>query len=112
MNSKISYYDTAFLQFNNTITSIYNELSNDINDKYQIMNKRKLSKVSGVLSNYFKLAIENANYELKLTNSIEISFGFESSIGVGLDVGMEDNSIFINAYGEVSLTISGECIFF
>ena len=46
LNSKISYYDTAFLQFNLTITSIYYELSNIINDKYQIMNKRKLSEVN------------------------------------------------------------------
>ena len=46
LNSTISYYDTAFLQLNNTITSIYNELSNNINDKYQIISKRKLSEVN------------------------------------------------------------------
>ena len=46
LNSTISYYYPAFLQLNNTITSIYYKLSNNIKDKYQIMNKRKLSEVN------------------------------------------------------------------
>ena len=109
LNSKISYYDTAFLQFNLTITSIYYELSNIINDKYQIISKRKLSEVNSY--NYDLLSV-NVTIEVKLSTSLAISLGFNSSVSFGLDVGMEDNSIFINAYGEVSLTISGEVYLF
>ena len=54
----------------------------------------------------------NVTIEVKLSTSLAISFGFNSSVSFGLDVGMEDNSIFINAYGEVSLTISGEVYLF
>ena len=109
LNSKISYYDTAFLQFNNTITSIYNELSNDINDKYQITDKTKLS---AVMSLYYELLHQNITVEVKLTSFLAISFGFDFSVSFGLDVGMEGSSIFIDAYGEASLTISGEVYLF
>ena len=54
----------------------------------------------------------NVTIEVKLSTSLAISLGFNSSVSFGLDVGMEDNSIFINAYGEVSLTISGEVYLF
>ena len=94
LNSKISYYDTAFLQFNNTITSIYYELSNNIKDKYQIMNKRKLSEVT---SFDYELLRVYVTIEVKLSTSLAISLGFNSSVSFGLNVGMEDNSIFINA---------------
>jgi hypothetical protein len=109
LNSKISYYDTPFLQLNNTITSIYNELSNIINSKYQIMEQTKLS---AVMSFKYELLSEKKEIEVKLSTSLAISLGFNGSVSFGLDVGMEDNSIFINAYGEVSLTISGEVYLF
>ena len=109
MNSKISYYDTAFLQFNLTITSIYYELSNIINDKYQITDETKLNPV---ISFYYELLHLNETIEVKLSSCLAISLGFDFSVSFGLDVGMEDNSIFINAYGEVSLTISGEVYLF
>ena len=95
MNSTKSYYDTAFLQFNNTITSIYNELSNNIKDKYQIMNKRKLGVV---MSFYYELLHKNFSYDVNFKSTpFAISLGLNFSVSFGLNVGMEDNSIFINA---------------
>ncbi len=45
---------------------------------------------------------------MKLSTSLAISLGFDLSLSLGLDIGMEDRSIFMNAYGEASLTILGE----
>ena len=107
MNSTISYYDTAFLQLNNTITSIYNELSNIINDKYQIIDQIKLS---AVMSFYYELLHLNATIDVPLSPPLPLvlSIGFNLSVSFGLDIGFEDKSIFINAYGEASTTIGGE----
>ena len=109
LNSTISYYDPAFLQLNNTITSIYYELSNIINDKYQIMDQ---IKVSTVMSFYYELLHLNETIEVKLSSCLAIALGFDFSVSFGLSIGMEDNSIFIDAYGEASLTISGEVYLF
>ena len=115
LNSKISYYETAFLQFNMTITSIYNELSNNINNKFQIVSKRKTSEIIIALSNSLQhTLIEKKFFQKQLTESLEISIGLEISVNIGLDVGIEikDKTIFIDTYGETSLTISGEIYFF
>ena len=106
LNSTISYYDIEFLEFNNTITSIYNELSNDINDKYQIMNKRKLGVV---MSFYYELLHKNFSYDVNfISTPFAISLGLNFSVSFGLDIGYENKSIFIDAYGDASLSIGGE----
>jgi hypothetical protein len=106
LNSKISIYDTAFLRLNNTITSIYYELSNIINSKYQIMNQINLN---AVMSFYYKFKSPGENIEVMISPpSLALSLGFEFSVIFGLDIGIENTSIFIDAYGEASLTISGE----
>ena len=58
------------------------------------MNKRKLGEVNSY--NYDLLSV-NVTIEVKLSTSLAISLGFNSSVSFGLNVGMEDNSIFINA---------------
>ena len=63
-----------------TITSIYNELSNNINDKYQIISKRKTS--IRVESFYWDLISINKTYDVKLTDSLSISLGCEISLRV------------------------------
>ena len=98
-----------------TITSIYNELSNNINNKFQIVSKRKTSEIIIALSNSLQHTLtEKKFFQIQLTESLEISIGLEISVNIGLDVGIEikDKTIFIDTYGETSLTISGEIYFF
>ena len=54
----------------------------------------------------------NAIIEVKLSSCLAISLGFDFSVSFGLDIGMEDDSIFIDAYGKASLTISGQVYLF
>ena len=66
------------------------------------------TKLSAVMSFKYELLSEKKEIEVKLSTSLALSLGFEFSVSFGLDFGMEDSKIFIDAYGEASLTISGE----
>ena len=66
------------------------------------------TKLSAVMSFKYELLSEEKEIEVKLSTSLALSLGFEFSVSFGLDFGMEDSKIFIDAYGEASRTISGE----
>ena len=66
------------------------------------------TKLSAVMSFKYESPSEKKEIKVKLSTSLALSLGFEFSVSFGLDFGMEDSKIFIDAYGEASLTISGE----
>ena len=125
LSTKSSNYETFFIQLNTTITSIYSELKNIINDKYDIINYGVLRNLEKAKSSQKK----DLDFSISLTYNIvdllpkavnpeylvrefqkepfKISTGMEIFIGFGLEIGVEhfnngEVNIYIDLYGEVS----------
>ncbi len=125
LNSTSSYYEPIFIKLNSTITSIYDELSYIINDKYDIINQglnlRNLGSIKDKIEKSFGLSIIltysivdlDLSIEIEIMNPLKLKFGTNFFLGFGLEYGIEEiftgnKQNYIDLYGQVSSSIYGE----
>ena len=125
LNSTSLNYQLIFIELNSTITSIYNELSYIINDKYDIINQglslRNLGSIKDKIEKSFGLSIiltysivdKNISKEIEIMNPLKLKFGINVFIGFGLEFGIEEiftgnKQNYIDLYGQISSSIYGE----
>jgi len=130
LNSTTLLYDSLFIHLNSTIISIYDELINLINDKYDIINYgtifRNLEKFKNKLRKNWDFSItlsinfldntgldDKVQKKIPIVGPLAIKFGFDLFAGITLEFGVEkifagDKAIYIDLYQQVSISIFGE----
>ena len=128
LNSTALLYDSLFIHLNSTIVSIYDELTNLINDKYDIINYgtnlRNLEKFKDKLRKNWDFSItlsinfaddesDKLQKKISILGPLAIKFGFDLFAGFVLEFGVErifagDKTIYIDLYGQESISIFGE----
>ena len=124
INSTALYYDKIFIGLNSTILSNYQELSNLINNKYNVKSNgiflRNLEISKGwslpisITINLLDLLEDDSNDD---ELALAIKIGFDLFIGFGLELGWEweegllnqtSRKFYVDLYGEVSISFFAE----